>query len=86
LTERFARGPLRLCVFRTDTGVVDEDVETSEVLLDLLYCGGDGGVVVCVELHEAEGAFGVFGLDFVEDGGSFGEVAGADDDVVGGGC
>ena len=55
-------------------------------MLDLLYCSGDGGVVACVELHEAEGAFGVFGLDIAEYRGSFGEVTRADDDVVGRGC
>lgn len=68
--------------FRADSSVVDEDVETTELLLNMLHCGGYGGVIVCVELDKAGCAFRTPVLYMLQCSFALCSIAGAENDVV----
>lgn len=65
-----------------DSSIVDKHVKTAELLLDVLYCGGDGCVVIRVELDKTGRAFWVHVLYLLECSLAFRGVAGPNNDVV----
>ena len=44
------RGPLTVVCLLADSGVVDENIKAAKLLFDVLHCGVDGCIVICVEL------------------------------------
>ena len=75
-------GAIETVGFICDTSVVNENVDAAVVVCEVFDGGGDGGVGGDIEFDKAECALWFAGLEVLETGLAFGDVADAHDNVV----